>query len=48
MFRMFKAGLKNVEVVLGDSNLELDLPFGVQTHRVEKEGRKYLFKKKKL
>ena len=35
---MFKIGLKNVQVVLGDSNLELDLPFGVQTHQVEKEG----------
>ena len=34
---MFKIGLKNVQVVLGDSNLELDLPFGVQTHQVEKE-----------
>ena len=31
--RVFDNGLSNVEVVLGDSNLDLNLPFGVQTLR---------------
>ncbi len=31
---MFETGIHNFEVVLGDSNLNIDLPFGVQTHEI--------------
>ena len=33
---LFKQGLKNFKVVLGDSNLKLELPYGVQEHNIEK------------
>ena len=32
---MEEAGLSQVRVVLGDSNLNLDLPFGVESHVVQ-------------
>ena len=32
--RMFETGIDNFHVVLGDSNLKIDLPFGVQTHEI--------------
>ena len=32
---MEEAGLSRVQVVLGDSNLNLDLPFGVESHEVQ-------------
>jgi len=31
---LFKRGLKNFKVVLGDSNLKIDLQFGVQEHNI--------------
>ncbi len=31
---MFETGIDNFEVVLGDSNLNIDLPFGVQHHQI--------------
>ena len=33
--RLFEKGLRNFRVVLGDANLKVDLPFGVQTHEIE-------------
>ena len=33
---LFKEGLKNFKVVLGDSNLKLELPYGVQEHNIVK------------
>lgn len=32
--RMFETGVDNFELVLGDSNLNIDLPFGVQVHEI--------------
>ena len=32
--RMFETGVDGFEVVLGDANLNIDLPFGVQTHEI--------------
>ena len=31
---MFETGVDNFELVLGDSNLNIDLPFGVQSHEI--------------
>ena len=31
---MFETGVDNFELVLGDSNLNIDLPFGVQVHEI--------------
>ena len=31
---MFERGLRHFRVVLGDANLKIDLPFGVQTHGI--------------
>jgi hypothetical protein len=36
LFSIFAGGLSAFLVVLGDSNLNLDLPFGVQTLAIEK------------
>ena len=35
-FSIFKRGLDEFKVVLGDSNLRLDLPHGVQEHTISK------------
>jgi len=32
--RMFETGISNFHVVVGDSNLKIDLPFGVQQHEI--------------
>ena len=32
--RMFETGIDDFNVVVGDSNLKIDLPFGVQTHEI--------------
>ena len=32
--RMFETGVDNFHVVLGDANLQIDLPFGVQIHEI--------------
>jgi len=32
--RMFETGVDDFNVVVGDSNLKIDLPFGVQTHEI--------------
>merc|ERR550532_1709165 len=32
--RMFESGIGDFNVVVGDSNLKIDLPFGVQTHEI--------------
>lgn len=32
--RMFETGIHDFNVVVGDSNLKIDLPFGVQTHEI--------------
>jgi len=32
--RMFETGVGDFNVVVGDSNLKIDLPFGVQTHEI--------------
>ena len=32
--RLFEKGLRSFRVVLGDANLKIDLPFGVQTHEI--------------
>ena len=39
---MFEVGLSNVVVVLGDSNLKVDLPFGVQTLQADTSRYKYI------
>ena len=36
MFSLFKQGLSEYKVVLGDSNLKLELPYGVQEHSIDK------------
>ena len=36
LFSLFKQGLSNFKVVLGDSHLGLDLQFGVQEHTILK------------
>ena len=36
LFSLFKKGLSEFKVVLGDSNLKLELPYGVQEHNIEK------------
>jgi hypothetical protein len=36
LFSIFAGGLSAFLVVLGDSNLDLDLPFGVQSLAIEK------------
>ena len=33
-FRLFDRGSHNFNVVLGDANLNIDLPFGVQNHEI--------------
>ena len=33
---LFKKGLSEFKVVLGDSNLKLELPYGVQEHDIAK------------
>ena len=32
--RLFERGIQHFRVVLGDSNLNIDLPFGVQSHEI--------------
>ena len=34
MIRLFDRGSHNFNVVLGDANLNIDLPFGVQNHEI--------------
>lgn len=36
LISLFKKGLSEFKVVLGDSNLKLELPYGVQEHNIEK------------
>ena len=36
LFSLFKRDLSEFKVVLGDSNLKLDLPYGVQEHKISK------------
>ena len=33
-FRLFERGSQHFNVVLGDANLNIDLPFGVQNHEI--------------
>ena len=33
-FRLFERGIQHFKVILGDSNLNIDLPFGVQSHDI--------------
>ena len=33
-FRLFERGSHHFNVVLGDANLNIDLPFGVQNHEI--------------